>query len=58
MVRKKIKTENTIVLKYFKLIPSTSAVNDEEEENEEDDEEEEDEEVFESENSESSNQDI
>ena len=58
MVRKKIKTENTSVLKYFKPIPSTSAVNDEEEEKEEDDEEEEDEEVFESENSESSNQDI
>ena len=53
MVRKKIKTENTSVLKYFKPIPSTSAVN----EGEEDDEEEEDEEEFESEKSESSNQD-
>ena len=56
MVRKKIKTENTSVLKYFKPIPSTSAVKDEEEEKEEDDEVEEEEEEFESENSESSNQ--
>ena len=56
MVRKKIKTENTSVLKYmyFESIPSTSAVNEEEEEKEEDDEEEENEEEFESE---SSNQD-
>ena len=57
VVRKKIKTENTSVLKYFKPIPSTPVVKEEEEEKEEDDKEEEDEEEFESEKSESSNQD-